>query len=346
MKKLIKKLFRLWALLTLSSRKRFANADVVIWKPNRGWRYWFSDTAVNDFAWEKALVEMDIPYTVFKGEDIGRLKNCTIIMSYDRGYLNRQKFANYSKNLCFIIEQLKEQGNKVIPELNEALFWENKTHMSNEFRRLNISTPQTQSFHTIEEIDLEALEYPCLLKEVHSASAKGVHKVNNKEELLSLLNDDYLKRNDAILIQELLNMRRDLRVILTGNEIVHHYWRINLADEWKPTSTGHGSKVDFVSFPENWRAFILQEFRKLKMVTGAFDIAWQNDDLSTKPLILEVSPNYQLNPVVSKDKYLTHYGEYKKSLELNKNSYDYQYILQTFRLYPKIAEFYFGDFSG
>ena len=56
---------------------------------------------------------------------------------------------------------------------------------------------------------------------------------------------------NKIIVQELLNIRKDLRVIVIGNEIFLHYWRINLGGEWRPTSTGFGSKVDFINYPNN-----------------------------------------------------------------------------------------------
>ncbi|WP_264291210.1 hypothetical protein [Aliarcobacter butzleri] len=36
---------------------------------------------------------------------------------------------------------------------------------------------------------------------------------------------------------------------------------------------------------------------KFNLDTGAFDIAWNNDDLNTEPYFLEVSPFYQPNPI-------------------------------------------------
>ncbi|HCW05853.1 MAG TPA: hypothetical protein DGG95_00615, partial [Cytophagales bacterium] len=89
--------------------------------------------------------------------------------------------------------------------------------------------------------------------------------------------------------------------------------------------TSHGSGVDFESFPEQWREFIIDQFKRLNLTTGAFDIAWRNDDLSTQPLILEVSPNYQPNPKVDLSKMKYTYGEYKKKL-LFKNSYDNKFV--------------------
>ena len=142
----------------------------------------------------------------------------------------------------------------------------------------------------------------------------------------------------TFLVQQLLNMRRDLRVTIVGKNIVHFYWRINNADEWKPTSTGHGSSVDFVNFPEKWREFIIEQFLKFKIVSGAFDIAWENDDLSTTPLILEVSPTYQVNPVTTNSDHLQAYGKYKKYSIYGEKSYLNQYITQTFGVIDKIVD--------
>ena len=154
--------------------------------------------------------------------------------------------------------------------------------------------------------------------------------------MIDLLQPSFFKNNEVIIVQELLNIRKDLRVIFVGNQIVHHYWRINNDNDWKPTSTGQGSSVDFNNFPEKWRSFLISEFNKMDLSTGAFDVAFENDNLDNIPLILEVSPNYQLNPKISHKKHLKSYGAYKKSLIFNKNSYDYQFIKQTFNIIEKL----------
>ena len=87
-----------------------------------------------------------------------------------------------------------------------------------------------------------------------------------------------------------------------------------------------------------WKDFIICEFLKLNLATGGLDIAWQNDDLSGKPIILEVSPTYQLNPVTSKDNYIKKYGFYKKYSIFGTESYLYQYIIQTFAVVDKIID--------
>lgn len=140
-----------------------------------------------------------------------------------------------------------------------------------------------------------------------------------------------------MIVQELLNIRRDLQVILVGNEIVWHYWRINPSEQWKPKAANYGSRVDFGNFPEKWRSWIVEQFQRLEMTTGAFDIAWQKDDLETEPFVLEVSLVYQPNPKPKLAKNLENYGRWKKSLGLA-DSYQIAYIDLEFFIQAKLAE--------
>lgn len=158
------------------------------------------------------------------------------------------------------------------------------------------------------------------MKEAHACSSAGVHKVASKIDLKKLLEQQGFRlRNPQIILQELLNMRRDLRVIYVGDELVLHYWRINLGPDWKPTSTGHGSAVDFFNLPEKWRSMLLKEFLKIKISIGAFDVAWQNDDLDSAPMILEVSSNNQPNePMSLAELGGRSYEDFKKSMGLGR----------------------------
>ena len=58
----------------------------------------------------------------------------------------------------------------------------------------------------------------------------------------------------------------------------------------------YGCDVDFDFFPENERSHIIETFKKLDLSSGASDITWQNDDLDSTPIYIEVSPIYQPIP--------------------------------------------------
>ena len=308
--------------------------DVIIWAPIFSWKYLIRDRILTDFAYVSSLSKKGLKFHLYFGKNIGKFYNKTIFLAFDFEQ-NIFGFNDYTKQLYFIITELEKQSNLVFPTSKEYLFWENKQFMHEEFDRLNISQPRTQIITNFYEVDISKFIFPFLIKEVHSCQSNGIFKIEKTTDYLSL---ESRLVGKVFLIQELLNIRRDLRVTLVGNSIVHFYWRINNQLEWKPTSTGHGSTVDFVNFPLMWKDFIICEFLKLNLATGGLDIAWQNDDLSGKPIILEVSPTYQLNPVTSKDNYIKKYGFYKKYSIFGTESYLYQYIIQTFAVVDKIID--------
>jgi glutathione synthase/RimK-type ligase-like ATP-grasp enzyme len=310
------------------------DTDVIIWAPIFTWKYLIRDRILMDFAHINSLAKKGIKFKLYQGKNIGKFHNKIIYLAYDFEQ-NIFGLNDYTKQLYLIIVELEKQSNIVFPTSNEYLFWENKQYMHEEFERLNISQPKTQIVKNFHNVDIDSLTFPFLIKEVHSCQSNGIFKIEKQADYL------YLQpklADNVFLIQELLNMRRDLRVTIVGNEIVHFYWRINNQKEWKPTSTGNGSSVDFVNFPFEWKEFIIAEFLKLNLATGGLDIAWQNDDLSTKPIILEVSPTYQLNPVTTKEEYIKQYGHYKKRSIWGKYSYLNQYILQTLTVVDKIVD--------
>lgn len=308
--------------------------DIILWTPKFNWRYYFSERLIIDLGLINALSNKSIEFQRKKDLNITGISNKIILMPYDK-FDHVFGLWDYTKQQHLILSELNKQGNITYPTLNEYLFWENKDYMHEKFDILKIPHPKTMILDSLEELNTLNIDYPYLIKEIHSCSANGVHKVSNCNDL-NLLKETL--SNTTFLVQELLNMRKDLRVTIVGQEIVHYYWRINNESEWKPTSTGHGSSVKFDEFPVHWKDFILEQFEKLNITTGAFDIAWRDDDINTTPLFLEVSPTYQLNPITSNIKYLKNYGNYKKHSILGKESYLYQYIHQTFNVIEKTIE--------
>jgi glutathione synthase/RimK-type ligase-like ATP-grasp enzyme len=302
----------------------------VVWVYIFGRSFFFSDELVNTCAIINALSTRGIKFNIKTGRKIGKAHNKKVFFTYSRKY-DAYNFSGYPATIKFICEQLEHQGCKVSPSSYEVEFWENKAFMHRKFEELNISTPRTKIYSNPSQLLEDTISFPCLIKEEHSFSSYGLHKIESKETLRKVINDEFFTRNKNIILQELLNMRRDLRVILVGNKIVLHYWRINKGKDWKPTSTSHGSDVDFVSFPEQWRSFIIDQFTRLGLRTGAFDIAWQNDDLSKFPQILEVSPYYQPNPPVDLSTMSISYGQYKQKF-LWKDGYDKKFVDVVFRI--------------
>ena len=237
--------------------------------------------------------------------------------------LVNQKFSS-SKELKFPIHSWKSfvselsKENDVYPTMQHINYWENKVYMHREFERLNVNTPKTV-IKECSDLDYEDLSSRLgkkfLFKHPHSAGSAGLILISSQEDL-----DNTLKQNNdlpELIFQKLINMKKDLRVILIDNKIHLHYWRTNNEDEWKPTSTSYGSEVDFVFFPKNHEKTIIDTFKKFKLPQGAFDVCWEDDDINGEPIFLEISPAFQPNPDlkefnVSLKKDQT-YGDWKKT---------------------------------
>lgn len=294
-------------------------------------RYLISDTIIKDMATISYLNRRGFNVRLKLGPKIGGLANSIIVANYSKDF-NLFSFWDHSSVFPYIYNQLESQHNIVLPHLSERMLWENKEHMHRVFKERGVNEPATHIYKNREElINNPPLSYPFLIKEEHSSSSVGVHKISCLQDLRELVDDRYMVRNNNVIVQELVNMRKDLRVILVAGKVVLSYWRINPKKEWSPTATAFGSYVKFGDFPEAWRQHIVDTFNKLEIVTGAFDITWQNDDLTTEPLYLEVSTNYQPNPEVDVSQLGCTYGEYKKQIRIV-NSYDKHMVATLYRI--------------
>ena len=51
---------------------------------------------------------------------------------------------------------------------------------------------------------------------------------------------------NSLLVQEIVPMTRDARVVVVGNKVVYSYWRNKLiTNDFTTTSTNNGSVLDF-----------------------------------------------------------------------------------------------------
>jgi len=239
-----------------------SRSDNIVWIKTSPLKHPINYLLINDLLLDcaiiEALVNNKINYRVVVGSSIGRISNKNIFYSISKN-CNPYNLINYSESLMHIVKQLSNQGNSMFPELDEVRYWENKGYMHRQFERLNIPHPKTKIIDKNYQIDLfKDLKYPVLIKEIHSAGSKGVHKIDDIIGLEKILKDLFSKGFSEIIIQNLVNMRRDLRVVILKDEVISYYWRINSSDEWKPTATSFGNSTKFGEFPEKWRSeFIL-----------------------------------------------------------------------------------------
>ena len=293
------------------------SADRVVWIHHRYPRSWLTwvlreDTIVKDAALVVALAEAGLRYRFVGGTGIEGLSGRHVFYSIHP--YNPDRSLDYSASLMAALRRAEARGNVLFPSADAAEWWENKAFMHERFEVLGINCPRTIVLRSGDALPEDAPAFPLLLKDPHSSGSRGLWRCDDAEGLADFRRSFHGAGHDQLLVQELLDMRRDLRVTLVGDKIVHHYFRINEADTWRPTSTKHGSVVDFESFPDHWRQDIIEAFRKTDLPTGAFDICWRQDDLTTQPYFLEVSPAYTPNPCPPDSMRDRPYRDFKKKL--------------------------------
>ena len=304
-----KRLFLLWDLfreIPWGRVRRFHDrgATTVVWIHHRypaSWLHYLlrEDTILKDLALVVGLARAGVPFRIVTGRKIHEVEGATVVWTIHP--YNPDRNPNYAEGMLGAVRRIEDAGNTLLPSSEEAQWWENKVYMHQRFDELGVPSPRTVVDRPGGDLSLRCadgteLGFPLLVKEPHSQGSAGLHKVATIEDLRRLRAEMLRRGESELLLQELIDMGRDLRVTLVGDRVVHHYFRINTSDEWQPTSTRRGSQVDFVTFPEKWRQQIVDVFRSTGMRTGAFDICWRGDDLDTEPLFLEVSPSYTPNP--------------------------------------------------
>ena len=331
--------FKIW-------RARNKNSDnVVIVYPNfpqRILQYFYSDAFVSDLALINAVANHKEDFRIKIGlRNMKDVISSSVFFNMNQRF-NRPGYRDYNRAIVQCVEQLESQNNKVYPNAAEVRWWENKAYMHRRFDELGIQTPDSYLLNLHNDDPEIRFEFPVLLKEIHSSGAKGIYKVDNVEEFRkTVLNHEIIKRNEFLIVQKLIRIDRDLRVVLVDKEIIYHHWRQNEdAENWTPTTYSKGKKGDFGNFPEQWREHIIETFQKLGLTSGAFDLAWENNDYSNPPYIFEISPSYFPNPEppesISKP-----YGD-KQGLTLS-NPWEKHYVKQLYRVKNKVVSAYIGE---
>jgi hypothetical protein len=277
---------------------------------------------ISDWSIVNSFVFHNIDFRISFGRNIGRVHDCNIFYHPSFQLTNYLNFNEYPAFLVGIATALENQKNTLFLNSKELTLWENKCYMHETFSKLGIPQPETISLNTHEMHTFTEFPFPYLIKDQHSQGSKGIYKITSAETLLVAKSDLERKGMHKALAQKLINMTRDLRVIVIDDFIALAYWRINNhTKEWMPTSTSKGSSADFGNFPEKWRQYFIDITKKLELSTAAYDVVWNHDDIETTPIILEVSPYYQPNPPVPASASHLAYRDYKKAFFISSPFY-------------------------
>lgn len=249
--------------------------------------------------------------------------------------IDKYNFQNYSKTILDLATSLESQGNLLFPSSEELMFLENKKYMYDELIKFKVNIPKTWTYNQKNEINYGDLEFPLLWKGAHSSGSQDIIKFEDMESLKSFIE----KRHDweKVILQKLVNMRRDMRVTIIEGKLHSAFWRINEKENWEVTASSNGSRIEFTEISDEFLQQLIFTMDLCKLTTSGIDICWENDNVDSAPIILELSPLFSINPVIDLNNKKYKYGEYKKRY-FSKNSYG---VLQQKELF-EIAERYMG----
>jgi ribosomal protein S6--L-glutamate ligase len=146
----------------------------------------------------------------------------------------------------YYVDMFETMGKKIFPNSNTYRFAQNKVRQTALFNLLGIPTPRTRFFYGVhkQEKIIQTFSYPFIGKIPQgSALGRGVFLIQNRGEL-----DSYCGLTKTAYIQEYLPIRRDMRVVIIGDDFVHAYWRVAPRGEYR-CNVAVGAKIEFDDVP-------------------------------------------------------------------------------------------------
>jgi len=186
----------------------------------------------------------------------GRLRDCRNVITlrvrpnfsdYQPREMDLIRNANkiYYPSL-FYAELFDTMGKPTFPSYHCYKFGQDKIKQTALFELLNISHPRTRVFYgkRQKKTITDHFAFPFVAKIARgSAMGRGVYLIRNSSDL-----EAYLQQAGIAYIQEYLPVDRDIRVVIIGNRIVHAYWRLAPANEFR-TNVAVGGKISLDPLP-------------------------------------------------------------------------------------------------
>ncbi|MCF6410441.1 ATP-grasp domain-containing protein [Pseudalkalibacillus salsuginis] len=157
---------------------------------------------------------------------------------------------------------------------------------------------------------LETFPFPFVAKEPRNSMGRGVFLINSREDFL-----EYARNNTTLYVQEFLEMDRDLRVCIVGEEVIAAYWRSGEGQFHNNVS--QGGKISILDIPEEAIKLTIGIAKQLNINHAGFDLALVDGQI----YFLEFNTLFG--------------NEALRSQEINIQEKIFQYLLRQFSpLYP------------
>lgn len=255
--------------------------------------------AINLFI--KAAAKLGIKADVVSADNLFNLSQ------YDALFVRETTFINH--HTYRLVCDAEKLGMVVIDDSVSILRCCNKVFLHDAFTYNHVSSLKTKIIshfnkNPISEIESE-FDYPLVLKMPESSFSKGVFKINNREELVTRL-DEIFKSSALALVQEYLYTDFDWRIgVLNGRTIfacryymAQNHWQIYNNNKAKTES----GRYDCLPTFEVPRVVLNEALRACKMIgNGLYGV-----DIKVKnkhAYVIEVNDNPSIDHLVE-DKYL------------------------------------------
>jgi len=208
-----------------------------------------------------------------------RLRNCKNVRTLGV----RSNFSDYSPRDADLIRKAEKiyypttfyadlfdaMGKATFPSYHTYKCVQDKIKQTAMFDLLNLPHPRTRVFYGNRQKKSipDHFSFPFIAKIPRgSALGMGVYLIHNQKELRN-----YLELKSPAYVQEYLPMDRDIRVVVIGSRIVHAYWRIAPADEFR-SNVAVGGRISLEPVPREARDLALQVARSCRWDDVGIDI--------------------------------------------------------------------------
>lgn len=222
----------------------------------------------------------------------------------------------------YLYNYLKTFDLDFVPKPDEIRFWENKIFMHKKFEEHDIPHPKSVTIdHSSKNGNLSELTFPVLSKIPNGNHSRGIVSHADLTALKFYIEKFFTDNHyPALIIQEQMDIKFDIRVVTIKDEVVYYYWRDKVSsDSFISTSTSNGSALRIESLPKEIMDVCVESSKRLGLGMAAYDITYEQET-NIVPFIFEVSPSFLLNPIPPHNFLKRPYLEYKKNYALfNKN---------------------------
>jgi len=182
-------------------------------------------------------------------------------------------------------ELFEAMGKKIFPSHSNYIYAQDKIKQTALFQLLGIPHPRTRVFYGKKQ-KLRILDYfalPLIAKIPRgSAMGRGVFLIKTPADL-----ERYCRLTHIAYVQEYFPIKRDIRVVVIGSQVVHAYIRVPQAHEFR-TNLAQGAKLSFDKIPLG----ALELARRTALACGWDDVGIDICEYQNELYVLEANMKY------------------------------------------------------